>query len=119
MVPSDVGRTRRQFLSVLGLTPLASALKGAGAVASQEISLGLRRRRPSALVYLASVLAQYQRAFDVYTNSHTAGNRFNARGRLSSRSGDDPLIPVMDESWGQNPHSGTDCIKCEFRVRAR
>jgi hypothetical protein len=74
-------------------------------------------RQPSghAIQYLKEVMDQYHRAFDVYTDSHAAGNHFHARGRMSSP-GDSLLVPAMVESSVQNPHAGITCIEATLKA---
>ncbi len=66
--------------------------------------------------WLSSVMDQYHRSFDVYTDANAAGNHFSARGRMSSPGGEDAL-PAMDEASMDKPHSGNTCIKAGFQAR--
>ena len=68
--------------------------------------------------YLARVMDQFHTAFNIYTDSHAAGNHFHARGRMSSP-GDEDAVPSMNEASIDNPHSGITCIKATFKSRGR
>jgi hypothetical protein len=62
----------------------------------------------NAVQWLIDVMDQFHRTGYVYQDSSSAGNHFNVRGKMGD-------VPTMLESWTDNPHSGIDCIKCEFR----
>lgn len=70
----------------------------------------------TAVAYLSRVMDQFHAFYDVYTDSHAAGNHFSARGRMSSP-GDEDAVPPMDEASTDNPHTGITCIKATFMVK--
>ncbi|MHB9111240.1 MAG: hypothetical protein ACYC4D_01225 [Thermoleophilia bacterium] len=92
---------------VLGLTLLLNVQLSSGSAGSSNPGANRTSK------YLADVMDQFHDTFDVYTDSHAAGNHFAARGKMSS-SGDADALPAMIENWKDNPHSGIDCIKTTF-----
>ena len=66
--------------------------------------------------YLAQVMDQYHEAFYVYDDFLSAGNHFAERGQMCNR-GDEASVPVMNEAYTVNPHSGLNCIRCEFKAK--
>jgi hypothetical protein len=67
--------------------------------------------------HLAAVMDRFHIAFDVYTDSHAAGNHFAARGAIGSKPEDRQLLPAMDEASTETPHTGLTAIKVTFRGR--
>lgn len=68
----------------------------------------------TASLYLGRIMDQFHTAFDVYTDSHAAGNHFAARGRMPE-TGTDDAIPPMNEAFPNDPHGGITCIEAKFR----
>lgn len=66
--------------------------------------------------YLKTTMDQYHKTFDVYTESNSAGNHFEARGKMSS-AGDEDALPSMNEAWTSSPHSGCNCIRATFKAK--
>ncbi|MBI5589471.1 MAG: hypothetical protein HY881_03200 [Deltaproteobacteria bacterium] len=62
----------------------------------------------SSVTYLSKVQDQFHTTFNVYSDAYAAGNHFAARGMLNS-------APVMQENWSIAQHSGSTCIRCEFK----
>jgi hypothetical protein len=70
----------------------------------------------SAIVYLADVMDEYHRSFDVYTDADAAGNHFAARGSIAA--GDPRKVLPMNETYSADPHTGMHCIECRFTPAA-
>jgi hypothetical protein len=70
----------------------------------------------SAITYLADVMDEYHRSFDVYTDADAAGNHFVARGSIAK--GDPKMVLPMNETCSIDPHEGMHCIECRFTPAA-
>lgn len=57
--------------------------------------------------YLAGIMDQYHKAFDVYSDFGAAGNNFNVRAMIGN-------APAMVEDCTDSPHSGNTCIKVNY-----
>jgi hypothetical protein len=69
--------------------------------------------KQSASDYLAKIMDQFHNTVDVYTDYQAAGNHFVARGRMSNTGGESAL-PPMNEACTDTPHSGINCIRCDY-----
>lgn len=71
----------------------------------------------AALVFTTMALqaqsVEFFEPFNVYTDKNARGNHFSASGWM----GDYSDI-TFTESWRENPHSGTDCIKVKYGPNA-
>jgi len=88
------------------------------APAGTAAAAGTAASPPSAVAYLAGVMDQFNKALDVYTDAHAAGNHFVARGRMSSP-GDGDAVPAMNEACATSPHAGTTCIEATLESTGR
>lgn len=70
----------------------------------------------NAYSHLKSVMDQFNRSFDVFTDLAAAGNHFAARCATvrNPNSPSDLAGVTFDESWTQNCHAGATCIKNTF-----
>ncbi len=73
------------------------------------------RADKAATEYLAGVMDQYHTAFYVYDDYLSAGNHFIERG-LMCNPGDEASLPPMNEACTNSPHTGLNCIRCEFKA---
>ena len=114
--PSRIVRklTRRDFLYLLAV----SAAYGCGKQGSllTPVPPASPQSSLASVLYLGSVLDQFQHTLDVYEDFVAAGNHFVALGKIfSANPGDDTALAPMDENNTQNPHSGLSCIRATFQ----
>lgn len=78
---------------------------------------GSLQAETGAAAYLAGVMDQFHQTYEVYSDSHAAGNHFVARGRMPS-SADDSWVPAMQECCPKDPADlhdiGINSIECTF-----
>ena len=109
--------TRRDALAIFGSAAVLAILPGCGGNGSGGSTSSSTSLPGSALTagYLAARTNLSHATTDVYTDNDMAGNGFVARGLLSSTgSGNDPNVPAMNEICTLDPHSGLNCIECQF-----
>jgi len=65
------------------------------------------------LEWLSWMMDRYHTGLDVYSDADAAGNHFSMRGRMAGSQGD-WIVPVMNEQWSQDSHSGKTCIQAKL-----
>jgi hypothetical protein len=93
------------FLTLI-LVMLGFADKTTGAESAEKLS---------AANCLSQVMDQFHQTFDVYTDSHAAGNHFVVKCIMGDSDRLEAL-PPMNECCTENPHKGINCIECRFKA---
>ncbi len=105
-------RAREALIAVCCLWMAATA-NGVADTASESDSKCADARTP--IEYLATIMDRYHSRFYVYDDYLSAGNHFAERAVMCN-AGDEKSVPSMIEDWTENPATGINCIRCEFRA---
>jgi hypothetical protein len=69
----------------------------------------------SAAYYLSKVMDQFHQSYNVFTDSHAAGNHFVYKGKMPQEISGDAL-PAMKENYPDNAGGGINSIECAFNA---